>query len=63
MIPPTARGHGDRATPTSQGTARRGYSIAFAPTCSPANNATSTKEMSTTPPAAKRYSASPMGRS
>src|SRR5207237_939942 len=62
-VPPVASGHGDRATPTSHGTARRGYAIAFAPTCSPANRTTKTNEMSTTPPAAKRYSASPIGRS
>src|SRR5213592_2998030 len=54
IAPPTRRGHGERAKGSSQGKARRGYSIAFAPTCSPANRTTSTNEMKTTPPAAKR---------
>src|SRR6202521_5505069 len=61
--PPTTRGTEERAIGTSDGMGRRGYSSAFDPTWSPATKTTNTNETSTTPPAAKRYSASEIGRS
>jgi hypothetical protein len=54
IVPPTIRGHGDRATERRMGAARRGYSTALAPTWSPANSTTRTNEMITTPAAANR---------
>ena len=61
--PPMSRGHGERAIDSRNGTARRGYLTAFSPNCSPAKTTTSTNEMTTTPPAAKRYSHNDAGRS
>ena len=52
--PPIARGQRERATKTSDGTGRLGYSTALAPTLSPAKITTRTNEMATTPPAAYR---------
>src|SRR6266568_2863741 len=52
--PPMARGQGERATATSDGSGRRGYSTALAPTLSPAKTTTRTNEIATTPPAAYR---------
>ncbi len=54
IVPPTMRGQGERAMGSRNATARRGYWIAFAPTWSPANRTTSTKETTTTPPAANK---------
>ena len=54
IVPPTPRGHGDRAAEVSHADALRGYWIALAPTCSPAKITTSTNEMTTTKPAARK---------
>ena len=54
IVPPAPRGQGVRATAVSHADARRGYWIALAPTCSPPNITTSTNEMTTTKPAARK---------